>query len=382
MSEPIGCWTRIARTLAGLLALLFILALPATILLHNIGGQLFSTERMTELLARSFIDSGRLQETLVQAVLESGNTSLPEGSEGGPVFLAYLDTVERAQLVAMLVPPDWARAQLEHLLTGLYAWIDGRVEIPDLSLDVEATRARLLDGGLEEMMTVIIDSLPACTDEQLADIGLAVEDEQVAGLDTCLPPEPARTSLIQFATQGFRDQIEALPNRIPIGAAPGEESQLSPELAALRGPLRAVRLAAQWGWLLPASLLGVIMTLAVRSWKGLARWWGVPMMAASVLTIGISGMPSASLRAGFETRLASAEMPAWALETARDLTSGFEKGVRRDMAGSGALVGAAGIALLWAAPRFSRTRTVRPAADGKETVEADPDAERPTGMFG
>jgi hypothetical protein len=366
----------LSRGLAGLLAAAFVVSLPPTLLLYSLGREFFSAQRMTNLLSKAFIDSGRMESLLVEGMLSSANSPDGEEGDGGPVFLAYLGAGERERLVETMIPPEWARAQLEHILTSLYAWINGETEVPDLTVDIESTRQRLRAGALEEMMTLIVDSLPACTGEQLARMAsLTDPSTDEADLDTCLPPEPQRSALIDFATQEFLQPIEALPDRIAIGSDSAEQQPLTPELAALRAPLRAAKLVLQWGWLLPAALLGLIMALAVRSRRDLGRWWGISLIAGGLLTLGLALAPTAALRRWVESRAGPAEVPAVALEAANDLAAGLEQDLRRDLALSASIAALGGAAMFLTLGRS-------PARAVKETGPKADAPDRPTGMFG
>ncbi|MCZ6529095.1 MAG: hypothetical protein O6949_02015, partial [Chloroflexi bacterium] len=44
------------------------------------------------------------------------------------------------------------------------------------------------------------------------------------------------------------------------------------------------------GWLLPLSMLGLIVAVAVRSWPQLLRWWGGSILAAGVGTFLMLGI--------------------------------------------------------------------------------------------
>ena len=48
--------------------------------------------------------------------------------------------------------------------------------------------------------------------------------------------------------------------------------------------MRTLRAFSRAGWLLPLSMLGLIVAVAVRSWPQLLRWWGGSTLAAGVGT--------------------------------------------------------------------------------------------------
>ena len=47
-----------------------------------------------------------------------------------------------------------------------------------------------------------------------------------------------------------------------------------------------------WSWFLPASLLGVIMILTIRSMQEIGKWWGIPLLIGGLLSIMVIGLVS------------------------------------------------------------------------------------------
>jgi hypothetical protein len=105
-------------------------------------------------------------------------------------------------------------------------------------------------------------------------------------LQYCEPPEPYRTRISEMTTQAIVEAAQAMPPKIDL--MPADPAAPSPDPAvvmAQKEQLRLLRALARWGWVLPFSLLGVIMALVVRSLRGLARWWGTPLLVGGLLSI-------------------------------------------------------------------------------------------------
>ncbi len=54
----------------------------------------------------------------------------------------------------------------------------------------------------------------------------------------------------------------------------------------MQGPLpflRTIRLGARLSPLIPVALLWLVALFAVRSWRGLMRWWGIPLLLAGLI---------------------------------------------------------------------------------------------------
>jgi hypothetical protein len=169
---------------------------------------------------------------------------------------------------------------------------------------------------------------------------------------------------------------------------------------AQKEQMRLLRALTRWGWLLPLSFLGLIMALVVRSLRGLARWWGIPLLVGGLLSL-----LTVLLGAGFAERLISQVVGEPAMpETLTRLLRGILDGLRDSILGralvhSLLIVLGAG-ALLFVGFLFGRRKMATvpaaappqpasiPAAPPPATLpmRAEPktptDEERPTGMYG
>jgi hypothetical protein len=278
----------IGRAIALLLGLAFVVSLPLSILALAWGRVLFSPEQITDILAAELVDSGALQRAAVEAFLQRSGPEGDTNPEAGS--LDFLDRQELDRLVETLFPPEWAHDQMRANVEILYAWIDSDLAQPPFRLDIQPLKDRLEAGGAQELVTVIVDSWPVCSVEQIQQL----EREVVVGGElpsiTCEPPEPLRSRLINSGTELLLDRSRSLPSSSPLsGEALATEDQQG--LTAFKRGLRFLRELSDVGWMLPTSMLGLIVALAVRSWPALLRWWGAPLSGAglsSFITLFIS----------------------------------------------------------------------------------------------
>ncbi|HLF36793.1 MAG TPA: hypothetical protein VI520_02545, partial [Anaerolineales bacterium] len=275
----------IGRAIALLLGLAFVVSLPLSILALAWGRVLFSPEQMTDILAAELVDSGALQRAAVEAFLaRSGpqeESNPQDGSNPGGGSLDFLDRQELDRLVKTLFPPEWAHDQMRANVEILYAWIDSDLAQPAFRLDIQPLKDRLQAGGAQELVTVIVDSWPVCNAEQVQQLereGFATGELPSV---SCEPPEPLRSRLINTGIELLLERSRSLPSSIPIGGeAPASEDQQG--LNQLKRGLRFLRELSDVGWMLPTSLLGLIVALAVRSWPALLRWWGAPLLGSGL----------------------------------------------------------------------------------------------------
>lgn len=274
-APPSSCAQSASRITAGLLAFVLILGLPLALLASNWARVFFDPERMAEAVGQGLIDSGILREMAMETLFPR------DPVEGGSRFGVFqgLDAIGRERALELLIPRGWAQDQVGRLLNDLYAWFDNDQPRPALTLDIGPVRERLLSGGARELTTLLVDSWPDCTPDQLEQLRLRGfgADELPEGL-MCHPPEPQRTGLIDQATRLLINELKPMPSVLPLGnpSPPGGIE----DVGRLKQGIRLIRALARWGWLLPLSTLGLIAAVVARSWPQLLRWWGVPLVAA------------------------------------------------------------------------------------------------------
>jgi hypothetical protein len=72
--------------------------------------------------------------------------------------------------------------------------------------------------------------------------------------------------------------IQSLPDQIPLSSSFGNVLNI----------LRITRAVMSWSLLLPLVFLGLTTVFAVRSWRSLLRWWGIPLLVSGVIALVIS----------------------------------------------------------------------------------------------
>ena len=270
-----GCARSASRITAGALALALILTLPLSLLAFDWARLFFDPERMGQVVGQQLIDSGILREMAMQTIFPS------DPGEGEVRFREFqrLDPAARERLLDILIPRGWGQEQVTRILTDLYAWFDNDQPSPALTLDIGAVKERLMTGGAQELVTLLVDSWPDCTPEQVEKLhGQVFGTEEFPEESMCHPPEPLRTGLIDQGTRFLLDGVRPIPAVLPLSDASSPSG--IEDAGRLKQGIRLVRALARWGFLLPLSTLGLIAAVAARSWPQLLRWWGVPLAGA------------------------------------------------------------------------------------------------------
>jgi uncharacterized membrane protein YtjA (UPF0391 family) len=387
MSGVKGCAALAARVLAGLAAAALVVLLPVTLLARNIALVLFEPQALTQAVSERLIESGMLRETIVKNLLGEetglGGLSLETATH-------YLTPEERGEMIDLLVPEAWLKDQILQVTTQFFAWFDDPSTRLVLTVDTGRVAAGLEGEASARVVEMVVESWPACT---LADVGKmigigAIPGEQ--GFPYCEPPEPLRSVVVSAAAGALQLLGESLPARLAVVDQGFKDSD---KLMQTKEQVRMLRFVARWGIIVSLALLGVITMLAVRSWKGLTRWWGIPLLLGGLLaflpvllggrilhllvswlTAGLSGLPALT-------------------ELAQALGEAIGAEVLRPQAWQAALVTFIGLVLLL----LSLIGRRRPTADPAHTPEAPAQVaeplltpraapentqKRPSGMFG
>jgi hypothetical protein len=277
MSGLRGCATVAARILAGIAAAAFIVSLPLTLLARNIAVVIFEPQALTQVVSDRLITSGLLRQTVVDNLL-GGEASLEALNLRSAT--QYLTAEEREAMIDLLVPEAWVTDQVLRVTTEFLAWFDSPATRLVVTVDTSTLAGNLEGEAAAGVVEAMIASWPDCTADdvdRLLGIG-AVPGKQ--GFPYCEPPEPLRGVLARTVSGTLRIMGESLPARLPIV---DQDFADAGNLMQVKEQVRLVRFVARWGILVSLSLLGVIMALAVRSWRGLARWWGIPLFLGGLI---------------------------------------------------------------------------------------------------
>lgn len=286
MSQSNGCLGITMKWLAGFLALLVVLTLPLTLLIFDVSRVVFSPEILSEQITSELIESGVLRSFVTDQLLSPDFLEeMGPGDINLRLILKDLSPDDREALVDIVLPPGWIKSQIAAVFNALNHWIDSEEPFPKLVLDLQPFKDRLMGGGAEEILEMVVDSWPSCTPDQNAELREALQGSEEVPISLCEPPEPYRERLVGSATEMMMDALREIPSNSVIG---GEEidPQESADLMAVKEWIRFVRTLSLSIWLVPIAMLGLIMALAIRSWSNLGWWWGIPLLLSGIIIFG------------------------------------------------------------------------------------------------
>lgn len=137
-----------------------------------------ATIRNRETVKSWLVESG-FYDNVVDTVLEAANQQESESGEADiPVDDPQIQAITKDAF-----SPGYLQENVEKVLDGTYAWLEGRTPKPEFIIDVSMAKQKLAD-GLANYAVSRAANLPACTPDQMA----AMTDDYDALNATCLPP--------------------------------------------------------------------------------------------------------------------------------------------------------------------------------------------------
>ncbi len=310
--------TFVAKFIAAICAILFVVTALLALPLFNIGLHLFSPnlykralmeqkvyERLPAIAGEQIVYSitynpctENPESEACQAEGESGQEEGESPEEGSlPSFLQNLTQKDYEGIIAELAPPRWLQEQAESVIDQVFAYLDYESE-PVLTISLVDLKERIAgEEGVRAFMR-LARIQPNCTPEQIE----AIESDAEATpeeLPLCKPPEPLAEKYAQKARQTLQAVAADIPDEttVDLSTLGQEEGEAGAEVPAEEeSPFgddpRPIFQIVRWGTrlspLVPVALLLLVTLFGVRSWKGWMQWWGIPFLIAGVIWAGLA----------------------------------------------------------------------------------------------
>jgi hypothetical protein len=321
-----GC---LARFLAFLCAILFVIATVSALFLFTTGHQLLSPGIYKQALREQ--DIYARFPALAADVLASSQPYRPCAAEpqdprcqgegendpaeavpgGPPAYLAAIERDDWEAVLAELVSPAWIQAQTESVFDQLFPILLGtRPSSTVVKFSLVELKSRLRGEPGMRAIRRLISAQPPCTPDQLARFSAEIGSISEAGeLLGCHPPEAVLEEMSPIFVATLDKVVEDIPDQASFSlrgldsAAEGEALSPAPESQPSGGPsgglyqlVRVIRWVTQLSPLLPAAFLLLVTLFGVRSRKGWLRWWGIPFLIAGGLACGcaLAALPAAN----------------------------------------------------------------------------------------
>jgi len=285
----------IARLIAFLLALVTTLVVPLSVLAYNLHRVVFNPPLVKRILTEIVVESDLIPVALgwfseqratqrAQAVQPS-----PEDEPDVVQLIEFVDTDGWRRIKAEILPDPILTQWVSTTVDGVYAWIDSEDRIPDITFEMQPFKDRVNSDHGSNSVQIVYDSLDPCEQPQIDDF-LARLDAAPAGKEVpynlCQFPDPWREDQFSDYHESLLDVVENVPASFALSKELAQVERpggIGPE--ALKSQLRLTRSLARLAPLAALALLLVILLLAVRSWRGFGRWWGLPLLIGGFLLV-------------------------------------------------------------------------------------------------
>lgn len=342
-----------ARLLAGFFAILFILTASISILLFNaqlkftdpeVYKSVMIEERVYDSLPR--LVSLQISESMTYdpcvedpAACEGEGEESPEEEAGGPPeYFKNLDKNQWESLLREILTPEWLQAQVESLIDQFIAFLESDKAMPSIEISLVELKSKLMGPNGVEIVLSVIEAQPPCTEAQLREINEALESEEGdRNLLSCLPSPDVLDKYAASIEGTLNEVVGDLPDVAVLGESfTGEESGEKPEAESgdmQVGPtLRRIRTYMRISPLVPLIFIILIAVFAVRSFRDLLHWWGIPLLITGLIVFIFSllSMPlfDWALKIYVEDRLPgyfSSEFLGLGLEIGRSIMRSYVK---------------------------------------------------------
>lgn len=270
----------IAKALALICAVLFVVTALGALVLFNAGQQLLNPAPYKRALAQQHI-----YERLPALAAADLAASVEEaGEEALPFQFASQEDFER--ILSDLLPPQWLREQAERVVDQTFAYLASDDEKASLVISLVEVKERLSGPAGTDALLRLVRSWPPCSaDELTAWQALAATGEPPEEMPTCRPPEEMMDEVAALMPQFARQMAAEIPDTLDLARSSDSEGVASDP----RPAFRMARLAVMLSPLVPLGFLLLVVVFGVRSWRGMLNWWGAPLLVVGLVGLGMAG---------------------------------------------------------------------------------------------
>jgi hypothetical protein len=267
------------KFIAGICAVLFIFSAIFALFAVNIELQAFNSapyKRAFENLDL-YVRIPQILAQALEATVSSNATAQP--------YLKAMTVQDWQNTIITLLPPNEIKLTADNALDSTFNYINDKSNSASISLIL--IKSHLLGPSGVEVIKQILQAQPACTADQLLQMGLGILGGSIA---LCNPPP----QLIDVANPLIHSQLQVitntLPNEIMLITAPSDPS------ADPRVQLKWVRTFMKTTPVFPLIMLFILTLFIGQTLHGWLKWWGYPFLIIGALCAAIAyfGAPTLS----------------------------------------------------------------------------------------
>ncbi len=237
---------------------------------------------------------------LLQGCVRQYQPDLPGSTDSSGVFPGFIKSIDTGALekaIAGLLPPAQLKPLADDLLDQLFSYLTGRQEAITLNL-VGLKQSLASQAGLDALLNVI-RSQPVCTLQQLEEI-MIVALTGKGDLLLCRPSDKLLDLVTPLINTTLNVAVSTIPDTKVLALPASLNSRSFGPFG--QGPVGGIRMAITIVRLspdIPLFFLLLISLLVIRSPRSLLRWWGIPLFFAGLLSLILAWAASAFFERGW-----------------------------------------------------------------------------------
>ncbi len=273
------------RFFAVIILAVFVIAFPLSLVLRDVGNLLFDPETTKMLVRENLRDSELMASLARQATQQMLTSEQGEAGDQNPAQLALANLSDEhwRQITELIAPEALVEETADQIVDAFTAWLNTQAAFPEVQLNLAALKNNAV-ARAGEVVSVLMNALPACDAEALASMTVTEDVEQFfAAIPLCLPPEPLYSQVVAQADAMMTMMLASTPDTIDLGQL--NQGQAPAELTQLKQNLVSIRTFLNWSWLAVAALGVAAVVLAARGTVSYLRWAGWPLVLSGVIVL-------------------------------------------------------------------------------------------------
>jgi hypothetical protein len=228
---------------------------------------------------------------------QSSNRAIP-GS--GDQILAALQGARFDAVMRQVFPPDWIQSQAEGLIDQFWAFFNLRSPEFHLLVDLRPVKQHLTGPDSPQIISAIVQGLPACSANDLLDFTLKAVSGEAQGLPMCRPPDAFLSLTNQLVGGMLGGAAGLLPDQMDLASGLTIARLFSSTRPAqnLQLGFRLYRVWRQANPFLPWVALGflaLLLWLSLRTPQGPLFWGGAALLLPGLLVLFLAILAGAWL---------------------------------------------------------------------------------------
>lgn len=282
------------RVFAIILLIFFVVSLPVSLLLRDVGALVFDPDTTKALVREHLMNSELIASMARQATeqmllgqFEDQDPETQSSLQGNVVQTVLIQMSEEdwRQITELAVPESLVEQSVDSVVDAYTEWLDSDAEFPSLLLDLQPWKENT-SANAPQIVTVVLDSLPECTLEMAAQ--MAIEGLQSQGIEgaipACRPPEPLYGALIANASTLLAAPLAVAPDEFDLSQVTAGQ-QAPDELIKLKTGITQVRSLSRWTWIAVSAIGLVAVVMAARNFRQVLSWAGWPLAISGSLVV-------------------------------------------------------------------------------------------------